>query len=172
MNLHDKPDSTPMPEPQAVDPREDGEGRLVLRHADEKGEVRDVPVQAVCCFPWSRRRAFVSLRDAKGRELRLIEDLETVPPGVRRLIESHLDRRLFIPALTAVESITARNELFLWKVKTDAGPRSFLTSRTEHPRSMGDGRVLIKDVGNDLYLIEEPALLDAHSQRLLWIYLD
>jgi hypothetical protein len=161
----------PTPEPPTVDLRENAEGRLVLRITEDAG-TRDVPVQAVCCFPWSRHDTFISIRDEKGVERHLFENLSKEPAAVQQLIKAHLDRRLFIPTLTAVESIVQQSELFLWKVQTDAGPRSFLTARDEHPRSMGGGRVLIKDVSNDLYLIEEPARLDAHSRRLLWIYLD
>ena len=157
---------------EALDLRDNGDTRLLLRHTDEQGVVQETPVQAVCCFPWTQRRAFISLRDDKGHELRLIQDLDQVTPMVRELIETHLTRRLFIPRITHVASIAEQTELFLWKVGTDAGPRSFLTASNESPRSLGGGRVLIKDVGNDLYLIENPETLDEKSRRLLWIYLD
>jgi hypothetical protein len=154
-----------------LDLRDDG-ARLLLREPDGQGGTKETPVQAVSCFPWSRRNAFVSLRDEKGKELRLIEDLDRVPEAARGLVEAHLTRRLFVPRITAVRAITMDAELFRWEVETDAGPRVFVATRNDYPRSLGDGRVLVKDVGNDLYLIENPAALDARSRRLLWIYLD
>ncbi|MBA4387061.1 MAG: hypothetical protein C0404_03710 [Verrucomicrobia bacterium] len=159
-------------DPAALDLRENGDARLLLRQADEKGIIQEIPVQAVCCFPWSQNRAFISLRDDKGHEVRMIEDMDQVMPETRKLIEGHLVRRLFIPRITSVESITEQMELFLWKVVTDAGPRSFLTASNESPRSLGGGRVLIKDVGNDLYLVESPDSMNERSRKLLWIYLD
>ncbi len=165
-------DSQFQPEAAALDLRDNGDSRLLLRHMDEQGVAQETAVQAVCCFPWTQRRKFISLRDEKGHELRLISDLDELPPQVRELIDTHLTRRLFIPKITHVASITEQTELFLWKVTTDAGPRSFLTASNESPRSLGHGRVLIKDVGNDLYLIENPEALDEKSRRLLWIYLD
>lgn len=158
--------------PDRLELRESGDTRLLLRHIDEQGVAQETPVQAVCCFPWSLRRTYISLRDDKGHELRLIPDLDELPSRVRDLIDRHLTRRLFIPKITHVASITEQTELFLWNVTTDAGPRSFLTASNESPRSLGHGRVLIKDVGNDLYLIEKPEALDEKSRRLLWIYLD
>jgi len=158
-------------ETTALDLRDDG-ARLLLREADGSGGTKETPVHAVPCFPWSQRNAFVSLRDEKGKELRMIEDLDRVPEATRQLIESHLSRRLFVPRITAVRSITMDAELFRWDAETDAGPRVFVTLRNEYPRSLGDGRMLVKDVCNDLYLIENPATLDARSRRLLWIYLD
>ena len=157
---------------ETLDLRDHGDARLLLRHTDEQGVMRETPVQAVCCFPWTQRRSFISLRDDKGHELRLIHELDQLPSKVRELIETHLTRRLFIPKITHVASIAEQTELFLWKVDTDAGPRAFLTASNESPRSLGNGRVLIKDVGNDLYLIENPEKLDEKSRRLLWIYLD
>jgi hypothetical protein len=45
-------------------------------------------VQVACCFPWSRPYEFISLRDDKGREQVLIEDLQQVDAPTRGLIEN------------------------------------------------------------------------------------
>jgi hypothetical protein len=50
--------------------------------------------------------------------------------------------------------------------------RHYLTRRTDNPRRLANGEVLIKDVSNDLYLIPNPKGLDAKSLKLLWVYLD
>ena len=90
----------------------------------------------------------------------------------RELIEDELAERNFLPRITGIEAITNEIELFHWKVITAAGPRSFLTRRSDHPRKLANGDVLIKDVSNDLYLIPNPKGLDAKSLKLLWVYLD
>jgi len=148
------------------------DGRLVMKSPNDKGEIIDTPVQAVGCFPWGRFGEYISIRDDKGRELRLLEKLDDVDAASRSLIEEELALRNFVPRITAIESVTDELELFNWKVRTAAGPRTFLTNRNEHPRTMPGGALLIKDVCNDLYVIPKPEELDAASYRLLWVYLD
>jgi hypothetical protein len=145
------------------------DGRLVLRQ--ENGE-SETPVLVACCFPWTHPRQFISLRDDKGKEQVLIDDLQQVEAPARELIEDELAERNFLPRLTSIEAITDEIELFHWKVTTAAGPRSFLTRRSDHPRKLANGDVLIKDVSNDLYLIPNPQGLDPKSLKLLWVYLD
>jgi hypothetical protein len=145
------------------------DGRLVLRRENSDGET---PVQVACCFPWTHPHEFISLRDDKGKEQLLIDDLQQVAAPARELIEDELAERNFLPRITGIEAITDEMELFHWKVITAAGPRSFLTRRSDHPRKLANGDVLIKDVSNDLYLIPNPKGLDAKSLKLLWVYLD
>jgi hypothetical protein len=123
------------------------------------------------CFPGAGQE-FISLRDDKGREQVLIEDLRQIETPARELIENELAERNFLPRITGIEAITDEIELFHWKVVTNAGRRSFLTRRSDHPRKLANGDVLIKDVSNDLYLIPNPKGLDAKSLKLLWVYLD
>jgi hypothetical protein len=145
------------------------DGRLVLRRENDESET---PVQVACCFPWTHPRQFISLRDDKGKEQVLIDDLQQVEAPARELIEDELAERNFLPCLTGIEAITDEIELFHWKVTTAAGPRRFLTRRSDHPRKLANGDVLIKDVSNDLYLIPNPKGLDPKSLKLLWAYLD
>ncbi|OGV52708.1 MAG: hypothetical protein A2X49_16720 [Lentisphaerae bacterium GWF2_52_8] len=149
--------------------REDG--RLVMRR-DENGKLTEVPLRIACCFPWSLREEFISLRDDKGRELALVEKLSQLKPDTRQLVEEELNSAFFVPRIRELLSIERQAELFLWRVETDSGPRSFLTGHDEHPRTLPNGRILIKDVSNDLYLIENPKELSAKSWKLLWAYLD
>ncbi|MDZ7290192.1 MAG: DUF1854 domain-containing protein [candidate division KSB1 bacterium] len=148
------------------------DGRLVLRQKNETGETVETPVQVACCFPWSRPHEFISLRDDKGKEQLLLENLQPLDATTRELIEDELAERNFLPRITGIEAITDEMELFHWKVRTTAGPRSFLTRRSDYPRKLTNGDVLIKDVSNDLYLIPNPKGLDAKSVKLLWVYLD
>jgi hypothetical protein len=150
--------------------REDG--RLVMKAPNDKGEIVDSPVQIACCFPWSRGAEYISVRDDKGRELRLIEKLDMLETPQRRLVEEELSLRNFMPCVTSIDSITDELELFHWQVQTTVGPRGFLTNRGDYPRVLPNGHVLIKDVCNDQYVIPDPKKLDARSMKLLWVYLD
>jgi hypothetical protein len=148
------------------------DGRLVLRKENGQSESTETPVQVACCFPWTHPFEFISLRDDKGREQRLVENLQQLDAATRELIEDELAERNFMPRITGIEAITDEIELFHWQVNTTAGPRNFLTRRSDHPRKLANGDVLIKDVSNDLYLIPNPKGLDAKSLKLLWVYLD
>jgi hypothetical protein len=148
------------------------DGRLVLRRESGKGETTETPVQVACCFPWTHPYEFISLRDDKGREQKLIENLQQLETPIRELIENELAQRNFMPRIIGIEAITDEIELFHWKVITNVGARNFLTRRSDHPRKLVNGDVLIKDVSNDLYLIPNPKGLDAKSLKLLWVYLD
>ncbi len=145
------------------------DGRLVMRRENVEGET---PVQVACCFPWTHPYEFISLRDDKGREQKLIENLHELSSSLREMIEEELAQRNFMPRITGIEAIADEIELFHWKVITNVGPRRFLTRRSDHPRKLANGAVLIKDVSNDLYLIPNPKGLDAKSLKLLWVYLD
>ena len=146
--------------------------RLGLKKTDKKGVGELVPVQICSCFPWSDPLRFLSVRDDKGNELAFIEDVESLAPEVRGLVKSDLNSRNFIPRIIHIDSIRQDKELFLWKVMTSSGFRAFLTKRHDSPRTLQNGKVLIKDVANDLYLIDDPKKLGAKSYKLLWMYLD
>jgi hypothetical protein len=148
------------------------DGRLVLRRENGENEITETPVQVACCFPWSRPYEFISLRDDKGHEQKLVDDLHELAAPIRALIEDELVQRNFMPRIIGIEAITDEIELFHWKVITNVGPRNFLTRRSDYPRKLANGDVLIKDVSNDLYLIPKPKSLDAKSLKLLWVYLD
>lgn len=146
------------------------DGRLILKGAGEKGD--DIPVTAACAFPWSHQRSFISIRDDKGHEKAFVEALDALPEDIRSLIEDELSVRNYIPRITEVHGIVSERELFHWTVDTDRGARSFLTNRHDHPRALDDARVLIKDIGGDVYLIDNINKLDKRSLKLLWVYLD
>ncbi len=146
------------------------EGRLVLQN--QNGMVEATPVQAVCCFPWSKPHEYVSLRDDKGHELVLIEALDDLSLEQRRLIEEELALRNFLPRVTQIFNIADQMEFFHWQVMTTAGPRNFLTRRHERPRQLNNGQMMIRDVCNDIYLVNRSEDMDPKSLRLLWVYLD
>jgi len=169
-NMQKKNDTVPE-KAERVDLFRRDDGRLVLQHAPD-GMAVETPIRVACCFPWSHREEFISLRDDKGRELRFIENLAQLDDHERQLIEAELNSGFFVPRITEVKTIERQVELFLWRVETNAGPRNFLTGHDEHPRTLPNGRILIKDVSNDLYIIEDPKTLNAKSCKLLWSYLD
>lgn len=150
-----------------------GDGRLVLRQMKEEGsEIIETPVQVVYCFPWSHEHEYISLRDDKGKEQILVEQLDALDQATRTLLEEELARRNFLPVITAISNITDQGELVLWDVDTSAGPHHFFTKKNETIRKLSQVKFLVQDVGKDLYLIEDLRQLDEKSREVLWIYLD
>jgi hypothetical protein len=145
------------------------DGRLTVK---KPGESAETAVVIVRCFPWTRATEFISIRDDKGKEVVLIEALESLEPAQRQLVEAELAQRDFLSDITRIDSVSDEMELFHWKVMTTSGERTFLTNRHDYPRNLPGGMVLIKDVCGDQYLIKDPAKLDVKSRKLLWVYLD
>jgi hypothetical protein len=152
--------------------RRGADGGLLLEKRGEDGGVVEVAVQLALCFPWSLPQRFLSLRNADGREEALIDDYRSLPEDVRELIEAGLRKRYFVARLTRVLDIREEADLFRWQVATDAGERSFLTSRTDRPRRLAGGEFVVRDVSRDVYVIPDPAQLDESSRAKLWLYLD
>jgi hypothetical protein len=148
------------------------EGRLVLSRQNGANADEAMPVQAVCCFPWSKPQEYISLRDDKGHEQVLIEALDSLNLEHRQLIEEELALRNFLPRVTQILDIIDQMEFFHWQVMTTAGPRSFHTRRHKRPRQLGNGQMMIRDICNDIYLVSGSEDMDAKSLRLLWVYLD
>lgn len=140
----------------------DDQGRLVLRRPG-KDDVVDVRLRR--SFPWSRRAGFVSVRDAEGKELMLIESLEPLDPGRRKTIEAWLDSSSFVPRIVGVEDVDVRFGYQQWKVRTDRGPAEFRVQEREDIRFLPDGRFRIKDADGTVYEMVSLSQLDEPSRR-------
>ena len=140
----------------------DEQGRLVLRRAG-MDDVTDVRVRRA--FPWSEPSAFVSIRDAEGKELLLIDSLEPLDDRRRSVIERALGDASFIPRITAVQDVDVRFGHQQWKVKTDRGPAEFRVQEREDIRFLPDGRFRIKDADGTVYELVRLDELDEASRR-------
>jgi hypothetical protein len=132
----------------------------------------ETPVHVVRCFPWSEPNRFFSLRDEQDDELAVVATLQELDPDSRIALEDGLAEAGFVFQLISVEQIDEEVELRCWRATTSQGPRLFQTRIDDWPRKLGDGRLLIRDVAGDLYLLPQAASLSAHSQEVLWAFLD
>jgi hypothetical protein len=143
------------------------DGRLVVVDGD-----MSTPVRLRQCFPWSEPHRYLSLRDAKEREIALVDD----PALLGRESRDALDRALaiagFVLTVTRIVEIEEEVEIRQWTVDTPHGRRSFQTHLDDWPRVLPGGDLLIRDVGGDLYRLTEPSTMDAHSRSLLWAFVD
>jgi uncharacterized protein DUF1854 len=139
-------------------------GRLVLTEA---GGRQHVGVEVVRAFPLSSPRRGLSVFDGDGRELAWIDDLDALPPELRRTIEEQLSRREFVPIIRRVHSISAAVEPSDWEVETDRGRTRFLLKSEEDVHPLSDDSALITDAHGIRYLIPDIRRLDPASRRLI-----
>ena len=140
----------------------DEQGRLVLRRPGQD-DVVDVRLRRA--FPWTMPGRLVSVRDAEGKELLLIDSLEQLDAGRRTTIESALADASFVPRIVAVEDVDVRFGYQQWKVRTDRGPAEFRVQEREDIRFLPDGRFRIKDADGTVYEMVSLADLDETSRR-------
>ena len=140
----------------------DEQSKLVLKRPGED-DVRDVRVRRA--FPWSNPDQFVSIRNADGKELLLIETLTGLSENVRRTIEQTLTQSVFIPRITRVDEVDVRFGYQQWKVQTDRGPVEFRVQEREDIRFLPDGRFSLKDADGNVYELPPLSQMDDHSRR-------
>ncbi len=143
------------------------DGRLWARRGD-----RHVPVKPTRCFPWTASDRWVSLRDADGVELALVEDLRDLDEGSRDALDVALRETAFVFEVTRIVEVDEEVEIRTWTVETRQGLRRFQTARDAWPRELPTGEYLVRDVAGDLYRIGDPERLDAQSRRYLWAFVE
>ena len=151
--------------------RQDGKPGVRRKLAD--GELEEIPVRVVRCFPWRHRYRYISIRQDDGKEIHLLPTLDEITDTrLRQLIAQELDTMGFVPIIRRIDGIINELDLFRWNVTTDAGERTFYTRRNEIPRQLSDDGVVIKDISGDRYAIQDIEALDPDSKNWLWLYLD
>jgi len=153
---------SPLPSAASFELVVDEQSKLVLKRPGEE-DVRDVRVRRA--FPWSNPNQFVSIRNADGKELLLIESLTGLSENVRRTIEQTLTQSVFIPRITRVDEVDVRFGYQQWKVQTDRGPVEFRVQEREDIRFLPDGRFSLRDADGNVYELPPLTQMDEHSRR-------
>jgi len=152
---------TPTPDYQL---HRDPFGRLVFTAADGETHVGVVPVRA---FPIAAPADGIALVDPHGHELAWIDRLDTLPAGLRQLIEAELASREFMPEIRRIVSVSSFATPSTWAVETDRGTTRFVLKGEEDIRRLASPALLIADSHGIHFLIRDRFALDAHSRRLL-----
>jgi len=139
-------------------------GRLILTEASGR---EHAGVEVVRAFPLSSPRRGLSVFDGDGREIAWIDDIDALPPELRRTIEEQLSRREFVPVIRRVHSISAPVEPSDWEVETDRGRTRFLLKSEEDVHPLSDDSALITDAHGIRYLIPDIRQLDPASRRFI-----
>lgn len=145
----------------------DGQGRLVARDGAgaEHGDVRPVRL-----FPITDPDGYVSICDARGRELACIERLDALDADSREVVLDELRRCTFTPVILRITRSIPFGEYVRLFIDTDRGPTD-MTVDTEEIYRLSDNRMLLKDVNGIRYLIPDWRKLNSHSRRILDAYL-
>ncbi len=148
--------------------RQAPDGRLEF--VDSQGHVHQ-DVEPVRDFPMSDPDRWISVCDADGRELMVIDDLTTLSPELRHAVERNLSRREFVPTIRRILSVPADTEPAEWDVETDRGRTQFLVNSGDDVRRLYGHRALIIDSQGIRYVIDDMRRLDPASKRILDLYL-
>jgi uncharacterized protein DUF1854 len=151
-------------EPAVFQLHHDARGRLVLTDSDGQEYVDVEPTRA---FPISDPANRISIRDARGHEIRWIERLADLPPEVRTTLETDLHRREFMPIVKRILHMTAFTEPSHWEIETDRGRTQFLLGNEDDVHRLDGHRAMIIDTHGIRYLIPDTRALDTHSRRIL-----
>lgn len=142
-----------------------GRGELLLTANGSSHAV--YPVRS---FPLTLPQHWVSLVDAKGREIAIIESLDALDGARRELIESALRVREFLPVITEIHRINVESAHSEWAVSTNRGDTKFTLGHDDHVRTLTKDRFVVTDSQGMRYLVHDINQLDPKSRRLLARY--
>ena len=146
----------------------DAWGKLVLIDSDG---VRHIGVTPIRIFPNTDANRWVSILDARGREIVLIDDPNQLLPQVRELLEQELSQREFMPEILQITYVSSIMEPCDWEVVTDRGPTRFVLKSEDDVRRLGPFSGLIIDAQGVRYIIRDTRKLDLYGRRSIEQYI-
>lgn len=138
-------------------------GRLVLV-ADGR---EFVGIDLVRCFPLSDPDEQISVLDASGAEILLLDRLDQLNEAAQAAVQSALAEREFVPVIREVLATSAAAPPCQWTVETDRGRSRIQLDSDDDLRRLGPDRVLVADASGVRYLIPDIRQLSPASRRIL-----
>lgn len=135
-----------------------------------KLDEKEVEVEVKRCFPRSYSEKFLSLRNKDDEEMLLIEDMSKLESHSKEALEKILSIIDFKLNITEILAIEEEVELRNYQVMTTSGFRKIQTRLDDWPDVLANGKILIKDLSGDCYLINHWSELNKNSQKLLATY--
>ena len=143
-------------------------GFLALTVTGGEGTGHYPRINAYRTFPLSAADGYLSLRDADGSEIGILESLADLRPDQAALLREELERRYFTPVIEQVRSLKEEFGYSYWLVDTDAGQRRFtVQSGKNNVTVVGDSRLLIVDVDGNRFFVDNYRRLDRNVLRTL-----
>lgn len=123
-------------------------------------------------FPLSSGLDTVVFFDTNGEEIGAMKQARELDEGSRSLLREELEKAYFMPRIEAVVDTEEKLGVETWTVETDKGRRVFeVRDPRRNVRSMGQHRVIIKDVDGNRYEIPNWRTLDRASITFLMPHL-
>ncbi len=139
-------------------------GKLEFIGPDGEIHAGVVPVRA---FPISAPADGIALVDPYGHELAWINELGDLPEAPRKLVETELAQREFMPVITRIVGVASFATPSTWQVETDRGAATLILKGEEDIRRLTPPALLIADSHGIHFLIPDRSALDSHSRRIL-----
>jgi len=133
---------------------------------------RTLPVaRMTAAYPLSRRNRLISLRDAEGEEIGMLDNARDLDGRSRGIVSEELERAYFMPKITDISGIREEMNVLEWTVLTDKGPRTFLVRGVRrNVRRIGQRRYMVKDVDGNRYEVRDWMRLPGGARKLLEPY--
>ena len=138
----------------------DGTLRVTL-----EGQRCALGVEARCAFALTHPDEHIVLRDGADKEVGVLHSLAEVPQPAQEWLRAQLERRYFLPQVTAIHGIVERFGSSVWDLDTDRG-RVVVSTRQMHEalQEINPGRFLITDAEGNRYEIKDIQALDEKSR--------
>ncbi len=149
-------------DPNTISIKQDGDQII----ATINGEPNPVDRMARA-FPRSNPDQYVSLMNAQGHEIGIIEDPALLDPASRDLLTEKLRILYFIPTIRKIRAVTQRGTGSFWEVDTDDGPREFRILGRDALNGRNAPSIEITEENGKHYRIENYWELDADSRDLI-----
>ena len=154
-------------------------GLVSMDFINHKGEQEHLDrVVIFRSFPITNPDEFLSVREpdskmaGRGKELGMIRRLSDMDEESIEAIMVELNVRYFSPEITKIKSFKSKFGYQYWGVVTSSGEvEVVITNPFVNIRMLEDGRVLMKDIEGNNFVIKNVGELDAQSRKFIEIYL-
>jgi hypothetical protein len=140
-------------------------GHLRMELANERCILH---VKVACAYPISDTEHYIGFRDLADVDIGMVPDPDRLDPKSRELVREELKKRYFVPKVTHIYEVKEEFGVGYWDVDTDMGRREFIVRGIrDSVREIGASRLIITDVDNNRFEIEDIEALDPVSYRLI-----
>ena len=148
-------------DPTALSLKKDGDKIEALIHGETERVAR-----VARAFPRSNPDRFVSLLDAVGHEIGIIENPGELDDASREVLEAELKAIYFVPTIRAIRSVVSKGTGSEWTVDTDDGEYTFRILGRDALKGDEPPTLEIVDEHGKRYKIDSYWELDAQSRDL------
>jgi Domain of unknown function (DUF1854) len=124
--------------------------------------------QIARAFPLSLQDQYIGLRDAKDKDIGMLETLKGLNESSRAIVDEELERRYFVPTIRKVNKVKKEYDTVNFEVETDKGERKFSVQNLKDSiQEVGGGRILLTDRTGSRYNIPDVMKLDEKTFAIL-----